>query len=60
LAEGLGEFGEAVIEQTPIEFDAEVAAGLARKEARLAKIAAMVEAQAAAPMMPVARKAKAA
>ncbi len=55
IGEGLGEFGEAFIEETPKQFDLEIAAGLERKAARLAKAQALaaqaVAAQAAAPMV---------
>lgn len=61
VGEGLGEFGEAIIEQTPIEFDAEIAAGLERKAARIAKAQALAAAAVdAAPALPMAKAKKAA
>jgi len=56
VAEGLGEFGEAIIEQTPIEFDKEIEAGLARKAARIAKAQALAAAALAeTPALPMAK-----
>ena len=55
VGESLGDAGESFIENVPKEFDAEIAAGQARKAARLAKIAAAaaaaVEEVPAAPML---------
>lgn len=60
VAEGLGEFGEAVIENTPKEFDAEIAAGLARKAARLERMQAALALEVAeVPAAPMAKAKKA-
>ena len=61
IGEGLGEFGEAFIEETPKQFDLEIAAGLARKAERLAKAQALAAAQVEEqPALPMAKPRKAA